>query len=142
MNAVDTNVLVYTKDPRDPRKQAIAKTLVATMPDGILLWQVTCEFLAASRKREPFGYSLREACEDIEELGGTCPNWRALGGACPRLQTAQRYSISFWDALLLSACCRRGLSDSIPRISIPTTGSTGWKSSIRFGTPDRQPRRP
>ena len=49
------------------------------LPDGILLWQVACEFLAASRKLEPFGYSLREACEDIEELGGTWstvpPRW-------------------------------------------------------------------
>ncbi len=110
MNAVDTNVLVYTKDPRDPRKQAIAKTLVATMPDGILLWQVACEFLAASRKLEPFGYSLREACEDIEELGGTWstvpPRWEVQARAC---QLTQRYSISFWDALLLSACNDAGI---------------------------------
>ncbi|MFZ1136051.1 MAG: hypothetical protein WAN69_13955, partial [Candidatus Korobacteraceae bacterium] len=71
MNAVDTNVLVYAKDPRDPRKQQIAQTLIATMPEGALLWQVACEFLAVSRKLEPFGYSLREAWDDLEELGST-----------------------------------------------------------------------
>ena len=75
MNAVDTNVLIYAKDPRDRQKQAVAQTLVANMEDGTLLWQVACEFLAASRKLEPFGYSLHEAWEDLEELRST---WKAV----------------------------------------------------------------
>ena len=39
MNAVDTNVLIYVHDYRDPPKQAIAKTLVGTLTDALLLWQ-------------------------------------------------------------------------------------------------------
>ena len=31
MNAVDTNILVYVDDPRDPRKQRIATTLVDSL---------------------------------------------------------------------------------------------------------------
>ncbi|MEJ7714026.1 MAG: hypothetical protein WKF84_30305 [Pyrinomonadaceae bacterium] len=50
MNAVDTNVPIYTHDPRDPVKQAVAVALVGTLPDGVLLWQVACEYVAASRK--------------------------------------------------------------------------------------------
>jgi hypothetical protein len=40
MNAVDTNILVYANDPRDPRKQTIAGTLMEDLDDGVLLWQV------------------------------------------------------------------------------------------------------
>ena len=105
MNAVDTNILIYAKDPRDPRKQAIAETLIGDLDDGTLLWQVTCEFLAASRKLEPFGYSLREAWQDLEELRSTwntvIPTWNIQVHA---QSLVYRYSISYWDALLISAC--------------------------------------
>ncbi len=37
MNAVDTNVLIYARDGRDPVKQAIAATLLASLTDGVLL---------------------------------------------------------------------------------------------------------
>ncbi|WP_172963162.1 hypothetical protein [Microcystis aeruginosa] len=56
MNAVDTNVLIYVNDSRYPSKQAIAASLVANLTEGVLIWQVACEYLAASRKLEPFGY--------------------------------------------------------------------------------------
>jgi len=57
MNAVDTNVLFYAHDQRYPEKQRVASELIATVPDGALVWQVACEYLWASRKLEPFGYS-------------------------------------------------------------------------------------
>lgn len=47
MNAVDTNVLIYVHDPRDREKQATADALVRSLIDGVLLWQVACEFIAA-----------------------------------------------------------------------------------------------
>ncbi len=50
MIAIDTNILVYARDPRDARKQAIAASLIASEGDFVLLWQVACEFIAASRK--------------------------------------------------------------------------------------------
>ena len=50
MNAVDTNVLIYSRDPRDPRKQEVANNLLASLTDVVLLWQVACEHLAASLK--------------------------------------------------------------------------------------------
>jgi predicted nucleic acid-binding protein len=68
MNAVDTNVLMYVHDPRDPRKQAIADSLVHSLPDGVLLWQVACEFIAASRKLAPYGFSQADAWQAINLL--------------------------------------------------------------------------
>ncbi|WP_017298947.1 hypothetical protein [Nodosilinea nodulosa] len=43
MNAVDTNILIYVNDPRDPVKQRVATSLVAELVDGVLLWQVAAE---------------------------------------------------------------------------------------------------
>ena len=37
MNAVDTNILVYARDPRDLRKHSIAKSLLNSFSDGVLL---------------------------------------------------------------------------------------------------------
>jgi len=82
MNAVDTNILVYAHDPRDPAKQAIAGTLVEDLDDGALLWQVACAFLAASRKLEPFGYDLAQGWQDIQDLSAVwktvLPSWSTL----------------------------------------------------------------
>jgi predicted nucleic acid-binding protein len=44
MNAVDTNVLFYAHDSRDPTKQKIAAEVIASLTDGALLWQVACEY--------------------------------------------------------------------------------------------------
>ncbi len=54
MIAVDTNVLLYVHDPRDVTKQVTASNLLQSLTDGVLLWQVACECLAASRKLVPF----------------------------------------------------------------------------------------
>ena len=53
MNAVDTNVLIYVRDPRDLEKQQRAVDLTTELSAGALLWQVACEFIAASRKLTP-----------------------------------------------------------------------------------------
>jgi predicted nucleic acid-binding protein len=105
MNAVDTNVLLYVHDPRDRVKQATAATLLRSLTDGVLLWQVACEYLAASRKLEPFGYNRLHAWQDIDDLRRVwttiLPSWRVLEQA-ERLLAA--YSLSFWDAMIVAAC--------------------------------------
>ncbi len=110
MNAVDTNVLIYANDQRDPRKQAIATSLVEDMDDGALPWQVICEFLAASRKIEPLGFSLTKAWYYLEKLRSTwqtvLPGWDVQVRA---YESIQRYSISYWDALLIGACNDAGV---------------------------------
>ncbi len=105
MTGVDTNVLLYVHDPRDPTKQARATALVSSLTDGVLLWQVACEYLAASRKLESLGYNLADAWEDIRDLQRTwttiLPGWNVLQRANDLLS---RYTLSFWDSLIPAPC--------------------------------------
>ncbi len=71
MNAVDTNILIYVNDSRDPSKQSIAASLVASLTDGVLIWQVACEYWAASRKLEPLGYDRVQVYRYIRDLQQT-----------------------------------------------------------------------
>ena len=110
MNAVDTNVLIYAHDPRDPQKQSTALSLIRSLSDGVLLWQVACEYLAASRKLEPLGYRLQDAWQDIEDLRTV---WRTIPPTWSVLDNARklmgRFSLSFWDSLILAACLEGGV---------------------------------
>jgi len=124
MNAVDTNVLLYANDPRDPAKQAMARSLMRSFTDGALLWQVACEYMSASRKLEPLGYTRVQAWQDIRDIrrlwSTVLPTWDILERAENLLG---RYSLSFWDAMLISACLEAGIArlysenfDAYPRI--------------------------
>lgn len=105
MNAVDTNILIYVNDPRDPVKQGIAASLVSSLTDGVLLWQVACEYLAASRKLEPLGYDRAQAWQyirDLQQVWHTVlPTWSVLNRAEDLLN---RFSLSYWDAMIVAAC--------------------------------------
>jgi predicted nucleic acid-binding protein len=111
MNAVDTNVLLYVHDPRDVTKQATASSLLHSLTDGVLLWQVACEYLAASRKLVPFGYNLSQAYEDVRDLQRVwftlLPSWSTLDRAEILLSS---YSLSFWDAMIIAACLEAGVT--------------------------------
>jgi predicted nucleic acid-binding protein len=111
MNAVDTNILVYSHDPRDPVKRAVASSLIESLTDGVLLWQVVCEFVASSRKLEPFGYDREQAWRDVRDLrrawATALPDWTILERA---EWLMERRSISFWDALIVAACLESGVS--------------------------------
>jgi len=68
MNAVDTNVLIYAHDPRYPQKQQTATKLVVDLVDGGLVWQVACEYLAASRKVVSAHFSYEDAVQRVRDL--------------------------------------------------------------------------
>jgi predicted nucleic acid-binding protein len=111
MNAVDTNILIYAHDPRDPRKQSIAVSLIESLTDVALLWQVACEYISASRKLEPFGYSWAQAWQDVQELrlvwDAVLPSWEVADRAQRLLD---RYGLSFWDAMIVAACLEAGVT--------------------------------
>ncbi|HYH87257.1 MAG TPA: PIN domain-containing protein [Pyrinomonadaceae bacterium] len=111
MNAVDTNVLLYVHDYRDPAKQATAKALIDSLPDAVLLWQVACEYIAASRKFEPLGYSRDKAWQDVHKLrvlwATQLPTWEVIERAEDLMR---RYSLSSWDALIVAACLEGGVT--------------------------------
>jgi len=85
MNAVDTNILIYAHDPRDPVKRSAALTLLASLDDAVLIWQVAAEYIAACRKLEPHGYSLAHGWHDIRSLRRNWsllrPDWTAFDTA-------------------------------------------------------------
>jgi predicted nucleic acid-binding protein len=58
MIALDTNVLIYACDKADPARQATALELISNAMDGVIPWQVACEFIAASRKLERQGFEV------------------------------------------------------------------------------------
>ena len=111
MNAVDTNILIYVHDRRNVTKQAIAESLVRSLPDGVLLWQVACEYISASRKLEPFGYSKEKAWQDVRKLRRLwvtqLPTWETLERTEELLR---RYRLSSWDALIVAACLEAGVT--------------------------------
>lgn len=105
MNAVDTNILIYVNDPRDPAKQTIAASLVSALTDGVLIWQVACEYLAASRKLEPLGYDRAQAYQYIRDLQqvwySALPSWTVIDRA---EELMSRFSLSHWDSMVVAAC--------------------------------------
>src|ERR1043165_2824613 len=111
MNAVDTTILVYARDPRDLRKHSNAKSLLNSFSDGVLLGQVACEYVAASRKLAAVGFQIADAWQDIRDLRKTwqtlLPDWPVQDRA-EALQ--QKYSLSSWDALIVAACIEGGVA--------------------------------
>jgi hypothetical protein len=88
-------VLLYAHDPRDPAKQQAAVTLLQSLTDGALLWQVACEYLSASAKLEPLGYSRASAWHDIRDLRRV---WTCILPSCDVLDRAERASTYRPDA--------------------------------------------
>ena len=111
MIALDTNILLYAHDPRYPAKQEISLKLIETVEDGVLLWQVACEYLAASRKLASFGFDLKSAWENIIDLQVIwmfkLPTADVLENA---VELMNHYSLSFWDAMIISSCKTNNVS--------------------------------
>jgi predicted nucleic acid-binding protein len=111
MNVIDTNVWIYLNDRRDPRKHAIAKNVVDTCTNLILPWQVGCEFISASKKLVPFGFTEEDSWDTLLDMQNT-----AVGILLPQpddwieARSLQKsHTLSFWDAILVGACIREGI---------------------------------
>jgi predicted nucleic acid-binding protein len=111
MNAVDTNVLVYLHDPRDQAKQLTAASLVASLTQAVLFWQVACEYIAAARKLKPVGVPEQEIWRNLRLLQRSwrliLPEWSHLDRA---EQLLQQRSLSFWDALIIAVALESGVT--------------------------------
>jgi predicted nucleic acid-binding protein len=106
MNAIDTNVWVYSHDKRDRRKQEIAQHLIQTTQPLWLLWQVGCEFIAAARKLEPLGFTPEQAWQSLSAMqrmaNAILLPTPELWVRCREIQ--QRFGVHYWDALIVAAC--------------------------------------
>lgn len=117
MIAVDTNILFYAHDSRDEEKQRRAVDLIASLyEDGVLLWQVACEYFWSSRKLDSAGYSYADALADVKTLRAV---WRTALPTRRVLDRAEamrsRYMLSHWDALLIRCVPRSGCRTAILR---------------------------
>jgi predicted nucleic acid-binding protein len=105
INAVDTNILIYVNDPRDSVKQSIAISLVSTLTEGVLLWQVACEYLAANRKLESFGHTRAQAYQyirDLQQVWYTAiPTWSVIDRVEDLIS---RFRLFHWDSMIIAAC--------------------------------------
>lgn len=112
MNAIDTNIWLYSHDTRDPTKQTIALHLIGAVRPLALPWQVGCEFIAASRKLAASGFSEDDAWAALDDMqviaDATVLPVAELWKEARSLQS--RHSLSFWDALLVATCIRDGVT--------------------------------
>ena len=115
---VDTNVLVYRFDPRDPRKQRVATELLR---EGIargslrLPHQAIVEFVAATTRPLPSGGTLldpadarREAEELLDQFEVLFPDASLVRLA---LRGAAAYQLSWFDAHMWAYAEHHGLPD-------------------------------
>jgi predicted nucleic acid-binding protein len=110
MNAIDTNVLVYRLDRREPIKQAKARDLLRRLSSDptptLLLWQVLGELMRQLRSWQDQGRITRDT---VLRYVAVFRNMFPMGMPIPRvadhaLNLAARYSLSHWDSMLLGAC--------------------------------------
>jgi len=77
----------------------------------VLLWQVACEFVAASRKLSPQGFTADHAWNRLGELVELFPlvlPTRAMFDRARLLHLQD--GRSFWDALIVAACLESGVT--------------------------------
>jgi predicted nucleic acid-binding protein len=83
---------------------------IASLTDGALLWQVACEYVAASRKLAAFGLDQQQALADLKRLRRVwtpvLPTWAVMDAAETLMVTG---NLSFWDALIVAACQEGGI---------------------------------
>jgi predicted nucleic acid-binding protein len=111
---IDTNILIYRFDGRDPQKQATAAALLDDDElDIVISSQVLSEFFAVvTRKLKPpmpidGAIATVEALSELEVL----PVTRNL--VLDATRTARDLQLSYWDALILESASRAGAAELI-----------------------------
>ena len=133
MNAVDTNILIYSNDSRTPLKRRTAIELISNLQEVVLLWQVACEYVAASRKLQNFGFTPQDALVDIALLRQSwkpvLPTWAVFDRA---ENLMNRYHVSSWDALIIAACLENGVTKLYTEDIAMISAKKELKLLIRF----------
>ena len=111
MNALDTNVFAYACDIKSPLKRTQALDLLSNLDHGVLMWQVACEFISASRKTLVAGTEIAEVWNRLSELRGYFPLILPTSGVLDRAAALQKtVGTSYWDSLLYAACQESGVA--------------------------------
>jgi len=116
MNAVDTNVPVYSSDHDEPVKQTKAldllDQLVQQPVETILLWQVAGEYLSCLRKWQLRGkITFAEVDQYVHRTLAMFPLYTSSRSSLNiSLNLSASYSLSHWDSMLLAACIEAGVN--------------------------------
>lgn len=109
---LDTNLLIYAIDSSDARKQAIAQTWLANAHEsgeGVVSYQVVQEWFHVVLRKAAAPLSADEAGAIYRRL--IEPLWRIQSSREVldlALDLHGRHSISWWDALIVSAAIKGG----------------------------------
>jgi len=107
--SLDSNLLVYFHDPRDPRKQAVAQQIVtdAAARDCVLGLQATGEFYTAATRKKIL--TRADASRAVLTYLSTFVTFAATENAhriAAREAAAGRFS--YWDCVLLASAAEAG----------------------------------
>lgn len=103
---VDTNILLYARDSSESRKQPVAAECLEGLwrsKNGCVSVQVLNEFYVNATQKLSPGLTRQEAWEDVEALSAWDPiplDMALIGRAFVH---HERYSLSYWDALIVAA---------------------------------------
>ena len=102
--SLDSNLLVYFFDPRDPHKQALAQQIIvaAAARDCVLGLQSIGEFYSVTTRKKILPASL--AGQEALNFLVTFPSFQASGD-CHRIAVREAVAgrFSYWDAVLLAS---------------------------------------
>jgi predicted nucleic acid-binding protein len=117
---VDTNILAYARDTRDPHKKAIALDWLSSLArtrTGRLSWQVLIEFHAVATHPKKLAMPAAAARADVLSL----QHWQPIAPSADLCRTAwgaqDRYGFSWWDSTIVAAAilanCKILLSEDL-----------------------------
>lgn len=101
---LDTNVLIYAHDSRDPRKQTCARDLIRRLlreRRGVLSLQVLQEFFAAATRK--LGMSSEDARRRILHYSRFDVVTLGVPDLVAAIDLHRLHGLSFWDALIVRA---------------------------------------
>lgn len=110
---VDTNILLYSYAPDHGEKHAAAKALVGELwadRSGVISTQVVQEFVVNLSKHRSTPLDpkvVRDAAKNLLEWTVVVNDGRSVLDA---IDIQSRYRLSFWDALIVQATERAGVS--------------------------------
>ncbi|HZF31527.1 MAG TPA: PIN domain-containing protein [Gammaproteobacteria bacterium] len=110
---VDTNVFVYARDARDPRKQQLAEAWLRDLwreQRGRTSVQVLCEYYATiTRKLRP-GVPPDDAWGEVTELFEWEPQETNRDLLVRARDVQRRHTLSWWDSTVVAAAQAQGCS--------------------------------
>ena len=111
MIGFDTNVFIYACDKSELFRQQTALDLIDATTDGVMLWRVACEFIAASRKLAGQGLTPAKAWDRLAEFIQVLPLVIPSAAVLTRARALHVDSQwSSWDALITAACLEAGVT--------------------------------